>query len=88
MGKITVTEETAENFECPRCHKTDLIEERKLSNNVAAGAAAGAVAGSVLPGLGTIAGALVGSATAYFGSDEIRPRFKCGHCEYTWGNYS
>ena len=88
MGDVTVTEEAAKDLKCPRCDNKDLIEERKLSNNVVAGAAAGAVAGSVFPGLGTVAGALVGTATAYFASDEIRPRYKCGNCDYTWGNNS
>lgn len=75
------------NLECPRCGKSDLTEKRTILDKALLGAAAGGAAGSFLPGVGNLAGAFIGGAYTALGFANAQKKYKCGHCEYTWGSH-
>jgi ribosomal protein S27AE len=77
----------SDELACPRCGETELIERRHLGNSVGAGMAAGATAGSFIPVLGTLAGAFIGAGAGLISAQHgARKKYKCGRCEYKWGN--
>ena len=75
------------SIKCPVCKSTDVTSYTKDDSNSDAekGAVGGAIAGSIIPGIGTIAGAVIGGLGGkILGGSKKKLIHKCLNCGLKW----
>ena len=79
---------------CPRCGSSDVSKHNKRStalNDGTKGIVIGGIAGSIIPGVGTLMGALVGGLSGVAsniidGNKENKVIYRCRSCGYFWNS--